>query len=156
MRRRTWGVLLFLGAPLVIAPLGRATASGTDSATATGDIAFQLQIEPKRKGTIRCALYRDEKTWLGEKPFRTAVAAPSASLVTCHFRHVPKGDYAAAALHDEDNNKKMTKNILGLPTEGYAASGNAHIGVLGAPKWDKAVFAHRSGEHTVERAEMKY
>ncbi|AKV02067.1 hypothetical protein AKJ09_08730 [Labilithrix luteola] len=149
-------MMLLLGANVVIAPLDHAIASGTSGATATGDVAFQLQIDPKRKGTIRCALYRDEKTWLGDTPFRTAVASPSAPLVTCRFRNVPKGNYAAAALHDEDDNKKMTKNVLGLPTEGYAASRNAHVGVLGPPKWDAAVFAHRSGEHTVERAEMKY
>lgn len=149
-------MMLLAAANVLAAPLGRAIASGTKGATAAGDVAFQLQIDPKRKGTIRCALYRDEKTWLSETPFRTAVAEPSAPSVTCHFRNVPKGNYAAAALHDEDDDKKMTKNVLGLPTEGYAASRNAHRGVLGPPRWDEAVFTHRGGEHTVEHADMKY
>jgi uncharacterized protein (DUF2141 family) len=40
------------------------------------------------------------------------------------FTDLPYGDYAVAVLHDENDNKKMDYNFLGMPKEGYCFSNN--------------------------------
>jgi len=40
------------------------------------------------------------------------------------FTDLPYGDYAVAVLHDENDNKKMDYNFVGMPKEGYCFSNN--------------------------------
>lgn len=122
---------------------------------ASGDVVFQVRIDERRGGDVLCALYRDEGTWLSERPFRDAQSESGAAWATCVFSAVPHDTYAIAALHDENGNGEMDKNFIGLPVEGYAASRDAHQEGIGAPDWDDAIFAHRS-DQTVQRARMKY
>lgn len=53
---------------------------------------------------------------------------------------IPYGDYGIAALHDENKNGKMDKNLLGMPLEPYGFSNNQRVN-FGPPKWEKAKFA---------------
>jgi uncharacterized protein (DUF2141 family) len=40
------------------------------------------------------------------------------------FKNIPNGVYAISTIHDENENKKLDKNFLGIPTEGYGFSNN--------------------------------
>ncbi|MCF8369352.1 MAG: DUF2141 domain-containing protein [Bacteroidales bacterium] len=40
------------------------------------------------------------------------------------FKDVPEGAYAIAVYHDEDNDRKMDTNFLGIPKEGTGSSNN--------------------------------
>jgi uncharacterized protein (DUF2141 family) len=57
------------------------------------------------------------------------------------FTGLPAGKYAAAILHDENDDLKMNKNFFGLPKEGYGFSNNA-MGTFGPPSFNKASFFH--------------
>ena len=52
---------------------------------------------------------------------------------------IPKGIYAVAVMHDENNNGKMDTNFLGIPKEGYCVSKNA-TGFMSAPSFSDAKF----------------
>lgn len=39
-----------------------------------------------------------------------------------HIFNLPKGIYAVAVFHDENNNGKLDKNMIGFPKEGYGFS----------------------------------
>ncbi len=58
---------------------------------------------------------------------------------TVSFKGLPYGSYAAALLHDENNNLDMDFNSLGMPREGYGFSNDAKAR-FGPPKFDKAAF----------------
>ena len=45
---------------------------------------------------------------------------------------LPKGNYAIAAFHDENSNKKLDRNFAGLPKEKYGFSNNVR-GTFGPP-----------------------
>ena len=47
--------------------------------------------------------------------------------------------YTAAIFHDVNNNGKLDKNLLGVPTEPYGFSNNARS-KWGPPKYDTAKF----------------
>ena len=73
-----------------------------------------------------------------------------------YFKDLPYGDYAFTVHHDENANKKMDTNFLGLPDEGWACSNNAmgFIGV-GPPSFDDAKITLKSSMLT-SVVEMNY
>lgn len=144
-------LLLFVVMAAAVFGVGIAPSDGSDADPA---IVFHVHIQKDKGGQVLCALYRDEDSWLSKNPYRSARTGSDKSVATCRFRSIPKGDYAIAALHDEDNDGGMDY-FLGLPLEGYAASRNAHLKGFGAPDWEDAIFGHHT-ELTIQRARMKY
>jgi len=59
------------------------------------------------------------------------------------------GEYAVRVFHDENKNKIIDTNILGIPTEDYGYSNNASSW-FGPPSWDKAKFIFDKSEMTIE------
>ena len=52
---------------------------------------------------------------------------------------VPPGRYAVVALHDENNNHKLDRNMFGIPKEGFGFSNNPKV-LLSAPSFDTAAI----------------
>jgi len=46
---------------------------------------------------------------------------------------LPPGDYAVAAIHDENSNARLDRNFLGIPKEGFGFANNPHISFGPAP-----------------------
>jgi len=53
------------------------------------------------------------------------------------FTELKPGAYAVITFHDENDDRKLDKNALGLPTEGYGFSNDAE-GFLAAPSFKDA------------------
>lgn len=62
------------------------------------------------------------------------------------FTGLPTGRYAAAILHDENDDMKMNKTGLGLPKEGYGFSNNV-MGAFGPPSCSRASFEYTTGSY---------
>ena len=95
-----------------------------------------------RAGKIRCMLYEKERGF-PDKPKLAArrVEAPIAkNRAVCIFKGVRAGRYAVSAFHDQDNDKRLDTNFLGIPSEGIAVSNNAK-GRFGPPKFRDALFS---------------
>jgi uncharacterized protein (DUF2141 family) len=58
---------------------------------------------------------------------------------TTTFSGLSPGRYAVAVVHDENENQKLDKNLLGMPKEGWGVSNNVRPS-LRAPKFEEAVF----------------
>jgi uncharacterized protein (DUF2141 family) len=52
---------------------------------------------------------------------------------------LPAGRYAVAAIHDENSNHKLDRNMIGWPKEGFGFSNNPKVG-LSAPSFDTAAI----------------
>ncbi|MDB5268657.1 MAG: hypothetical protein JWP58_1697 [Hymenobacter sp.] len=52
---------------------------------------------------------------------------------------LPRGEWAVAITQDLNNNDKVDKNFLGIPTEPYAFSNNVHP-TIAAPGFDECKF----------------
>jgi uncharacterized protein (DUF2141 family) len=72
-----------------------------------------------------------------------------ASEAICTFRDVPYGDYAVQAYHDENGNKRLDANALGIPSEPYGFSRDAR-GTFGPPEYADARFDFRMPEMAVK------
>jgi uncharacterized protein (DUF2141 family) len=64
------------------------------------------------------------------------------------FPNIKMGTYAVCAFHDENIDKKIGKNWIGIPNEGIGISNNAK-GNLGPPKFDDAKFIFNKPEQTI-------
>ena len=65
------------------------------------------------------------------------------------FKDVPRGFAAVTILHDENLNRKMDKNFIGIPKEGYGTSNNPKKAKHN-PRWDEANFAVTQPQQTIQ------
>jgi uncharacterized protein (DUF2141 family) len=62
---------------------------------------------------------------------------------------LPPGKYSASVLHDENSNKDMDTNLVGIPTEGYGVTNNPK------PKYRAATFKEALFELKPDGATLK-
>lgn len=112
----------------------------TSSVWAQDTFTIDLEITniDNDRGTVYVALHNSEDTWLGKR-FMNVMTKSNDGVATASFKEVPKGVYAIAVWHDENDNKVFDTNFLGIPKEATAASNNA-VGFMSAPKWEDAKF----------------
>jgi uncharacterized protein (DUF2141 family) len=68
---------------------------------------------------------------------------------TFELKGVKPGSYALIAMHDENKNGRLDRNLLGMPREGYGASNDPRMPTFGPPTYESAMFTARSGEMTM-------
>ena len=83
------------------------------------------------------------------------VGLDGASLsASATFRDLPAGDYSVTVMHDENDNGKMDKNLLGIPKEGFGVS-NDPKKKLHMPTFDETKF-HCDGSARSIDITLKY
>lgn len=86
-------------------------------------------------GKVEIGLYSDNGTFpTPKKQYRMARVSIQANSAKYTFYNLPTGKYALAIYHDENDDKKCNKNILGIPTEAFCFSRNFRP-FLSAPKF---------------------
>lgn len=83
-----------------------------------------------------------------EKSLQSGFAKVAGNSVEYTFTNIAMGTYAVYVFHDEDNNKKLTTNFIGMPKEGIGVSNNAK-GRFGPPKYTDAKFDFNKPEQTI-------
>lgn len=66
----------------------------------------------------------------------------------CSFAGLPKGAYAIAVMHDENNNAKLDTNFFGIPTEGFGFSNKARAHTFSPASFEEARFFYSGGALT--------
>jgi len=64
------------------------------------------------------------------------------------FTNIAPGTYAICVFHDENSDKILNTNFLGIPKEGVGVSNNVK-GHFGPPKYDDAKFNFDQPEQTI-------
>ncbi len=97
------------------------------------------------KGKLYLSLYNSAEGYpkKASAAFRLTSASISNGSSIIILYDIPKGIYAIACYHDENNNGKPDTNFLGIPVEGTGASNNARSS-WGPPKFQDAKFAVNS------------
>lgn len=93
------------------------------------------------KGYVLLILFEGEKGFPSDQDQAVAYDGKKVDegKATIVFSDLPAGEYAIAALHDENANGKMDTNMLGIPKEAYGASNDAKAS-FGPPKFEDAKF----------------
>ena len=88
------------------------------------------------KGTIRVALYNNEKDFL-ENFLQGKIVKVTGNEAKIVFENLKPGDYAVSVFHDENENEKLDSGFMGIPNEPYGFSNDA-MGTFGPPSFEKA------------------
>lgn len=86
------------------------------------------------KGVVSLELFDEDNNSLGGK-----TASIKNKKCTIIYKELKKGKYAVRYFHDENNNKNVDKNRIGIPIEGYGFSNDAY-GAFGPKKFEKMLF----------------
>lgn len=84
---------------------------------------------------------------------RQCVKIASNSLIIT-LNNIPSGSYAVSVFHDLNGDRKLNRNSLGMPTEGYGFSNNPIVS-RGVPDYGECVFLV-AGSNTSIKINMKY
>ena len=145
-----WAILgRRLGAALIIVGMLPAAAPSTTQ------VDVQFEDVRNANGLIRACLTREPRYFphCEDDPAARKLSIPAGPGVALSFRDVAPGDYAIAALHDENRDGRMNTRI-GIPREGVGFSNNPVIR-MSAPKFAAARFAVGNAA-VVETVRMKY
>lgn len=105
------------------------------------DITIEISNLRNSKGAVLVSIFNNQNDFPqnAENAVYKSKVKITGKAVLVTFSNIPPGNYAAAILHDENDNLKMDFNFLGIPKEGYGFSNNAK-GFMGPPSFSKAAF----------------
>ena len=110
-------------------------------ADAPGSLYVRIDNVRNTKGRVSLLLFRSSTGFPDNPP--SAVASRSLPVNEdgiYKFDRLPPGKYALSVIHDENENARLDKNVLGIPREGYGFSGNPKA-LFGPPGFDMVAFS---------------
>ncbi|MBC7493084.1 MAG: DUF2141 domain-containing protein [Novosphingobium sp.] len=131
----------------LVAAAGVLATPIAQSATA-GTLTIRMSNVRNAKGEVLVAVCPQAQFLKDTCPYNgSAPAHVGTTVVMIHG--LPPGQYAVQTFHDENGNKKVDRNFIGLPREGVGFSNDAPIR-MGPPKWADAMFAFNGVEQTIQ------
>lgn len=116
-------------------------------ATAPAPLVVEVGNVRNDRGLVRVAICPKQHFLADACPWNAAAPA-HAGTTRVVFEHLPPGDYAAQAFHDENANDAVDRGLFGIPLEGVGFSRDARI-TLSPPRWADAAFAHGAHEQAI-------
>lgn len=104
-------------------------------------LTIQFENLRSEKGDVLYLLFNSPEGYPDQarKSVREGSLKASAAKVPLVLNDLPDGEYAFTVIHDENQNKKLDTNLVGMPTEGFGFSNNPKI-FFGAPSFDRVKF----------------
>lgn len=104
--------------------------------TADLQLVFELGAASER-GTLRVAIFASESDFKDDKAaYSKNQAVSSPGDIRMSFPNISSGTYAVAAFYDRNDNKKLDRNLFGVPTEAYGFI-NEPASKWRAPRWEE-------------------
>jgi uncharacterized protein (DUF2141 family) len=116
-----------------------ALAHQTPAAT-TCTLIVHIDGFRNQKGDAGLSLFNSADGWPenNDKSLQHGPHPFTGTSTTITLQVLP-GRYAVVALHDENNNHKLDRNMFGIPKEGFGFSNNPKV-LLSAPSFDTAAI----------------
>jgi uncharacterized protein (DUF2141 family) len=124
-------------------------------AKAQNNLEVKIDNIKSDNGEILIGLYSNSQNF-PRKISDGRIVKASKEGVIVFFHDLKPGPYAVSVMHDENSNKDMDQNGIGIPKEGFGFSNNAR-GSLGPPSFDKAKFELEPGKpSTLISIDLRY
>ncbi|MEQ8583476.1 MAG: DUF2141 domain-containing protein [Marinoscillum sp.] len=102
------------------------------------EVKLEISGIKKPIGNLRIAAYNTPENYLDESQMAHSYVVRVTETGTMTFTiDLPAGEYALAVFHDVNEDGKLNKNLIGIPTEHYGFSNNTR-GAFGPPSYDQA------------------
>jgi len=126
-----------------------ATPADSPGAKPTSNITVRVAGLRNNRGTVYVALFDNKKSFDDSKgAVQSGQARPKQGTAIVVLKNVVPGRYALSFIHDENDNKKLDTNLIGIPKEGFGYSKDA-MGRFGPPKFDDAALVIPAGDTTI-------
>ena len=103
------------------------------------------------RGKVNVAVC-DKERFLKDCVYSSSVPAQATDVVVT-IQNVPKGTWAVLAYQDENQNDKLDRNLIGIPSENYGFSRDAR-GKFGPPDFSEAAI-EVGDEFTVAKIKLR-
>ena len=114
-----------------------------------GDLTVVISGFNNDDGLMKIVLNNSSEDYESQDDdYRRGQGSVKNNVADVTFWNIPYGEYAIKVYHDANNDDKLNKNFLGMPTEEYGFSNNAR-GSFGPPSWDDAKFMFNSTKDTL-------
>ncbi len=150
-RRKLTGMILAAACawmlPLAKAQTPSSAPTGGDSGSSASsgcDLIVHVDGLRNAHGVVGTTVFNSPAGWPenNDKALRHGpspiVMLPTGPASTKVWKGLPPGDYAVAAIHDENENHKLDRNFFGFPIEGFGFANNPGVG-MSAPSYKKAL-----------------
>jgi len=116
------------------------TVNESDS-IAAGSIQIKVSGLKNKNGQLGILVFTTKDGFPSDwqKAYKQILIPITGANAEYMFTDLPYGKYAVSVMHDENMNKKLDTNFIGIPKEGYGVSNNA-TGSMGPPKFEDAAF----------------
>jgi uncharacterized protein (DUF2141 family) len=105
-----------------------------------GKLTIRFEGIGQAGGTVRLALYSDKAAFMvEEKAVLHNFKVDKSGTVEGTIENLQVGSHAFAVFLDENNNKELDKNLVGVPTEPYGFS-KVPPSKWRLPSWDEVKF----------------
>ena len=104
-----------------------ADASPEESKAAAATAVLRVRAADLRneRGTVRVGVFASAKGFPNKREAAVRWASvPADAADPAVTIDLPPGRYAVVVVHDEDSDKKLDSNLVGVPTEGYGVTNN--------------------------------
>jgi uncharacterized protein (DUF2141 family) len=107
-------------------------------------LTFSVSNFENNKGVCRACLFNSEESFKQNKAIQCITIPVANKAAVVEFTNIAPGTYSMFVFHDANNNNKMDKNFLGIPSEGYGASKN-NLPFAAAPTFSGNQFTVTKG-----------
>ena len=155
-----FAALALFGVPALAQTLAVADPAPTKAAQHVAPDRSTITVEVtglrNERGQVLCKIFDSDRGWpeSDRTPIQRTIAQIRDRGASCQFK-VPPGRYAIAVAHDENRNRELDTNLLGIPKEAFGFSAGAQVGTFGPPDYEEALFTARAGAMT-ERIRLTY
>ncbi|MBU45212.1 MAG: hypothetical protein CMN76_18515 [Spirochaetaceae bacterium] len=149
IRKLIFLLTLALGPAALITSLGGAEKEGT--------LYVHVHGLRNQDGIAGALLFRSHQGFPDTKAlaYRMAGARIKGTSATIQFSNLPPGNYALSVIHDENENRRMDKNLISLPKEGFGFSNNPATG-MSLPQFEQSRFYVDSDKDTHIHINIRY
>lgn len=126
-------------------------------AAKTGQVIVEIAGLHSGKGLVFVAIYCGEAGFPSDfkKTCASKVVKAQKGGLRVTFDAVPAGEFAVSMIHDENSNRTLDRNFLGIPKEGWGASRDAKAR-FGPPSYDDARLSLAADEKKLVVVHVQY
>ncbi|MEA5580682.1 DUF2141 domain-containing protein [Nodularia harveyana UHCC-0300] len=152
-----WNLTVFK--PIILGTLLSIGLGNTVNAEAMTKLTVVVDGIKHKTGEICLGVYPSAKGFpmSTNDVIKSACLKPKGDTLTHVFSGLKPGNYAVAIVDDQNGDRQLNKDFLGIPKEGFGISQNPTVSVFtGTPKFNDASFLLIRNQNTTINILMKY
>ena len=121
-----------------------------------GDLTIAITQLRNQKGQVCVKLFSDRRSFPSgdDKGIPVQCVQITGIPLTVTFKNIPLGSYAVSLFHDENGDRTINRNGIGIPLEGFGFSRNPVIRAAPPKFGDAAILVF--GQNTNIQIQMTY